>query len=157
MSKKTTLLSAEIFGVNEIEIHYKRPLFNTMKYMKCANDVYHLLLEFVDTKRIDYKEFFWVVLLNRANRVIGISEIAVGNSSHVNVDVKEICQLALLTDSTNVLVCHCHPSGTLQPSEADTKITRKIKKALQLFDIILLDHLIITSEDYYSFAEENIL
>ncbi len=120
---KTQILSTEVLGCTEVEIHYKRPLFNTMKYIKCADDVYHLLLEFTDTKRIDYKEFFWVMMLNNANRVLGISEIAVGTSSHVNVDVKEICQLALLTDSTSILILHNHPSGTLKPSEADTKIT----------------------------------
>ena len=153
----TNVPSTFLLAANEIEIHYKRPLFKTMKHIRSAEDVDKLIRTFIDAKRIDYKEFFWVMLLNRANRVLGISETAIGTSSHVTVDVKEICQLALLASSNAVVVIHNHPSGRLKPSESDTKITETIKKALAYFDILLLDHLIITSENYFSFADENIL
>jgi DNA repair protein RadC len=154
---KPTNLSTQLMGCNEIEIHYKRSLFSEMKSIKSAEDVNQLIRTFIDTKRIDYKEFFWVVLLNRANSILGISEIAMGSSSAVAVDVKEICQLALLTSSLSVIVIHNHPSGTLKPSETDKRITEKIKKTLDLFGISLLDHLIITSENYYSFADKGII
>jgi len=154
---KPTNLSTQLMGCNEIEIHYKRPLFSEMKSIKSAEDVNQLIRTFIDTKRIDYKEFFWVVLLNRANNVLGISEIAMGSSSAVAVDIKEICQLALLTSSLSVIVIHNHPSGTLRPSKTDKRITEKIKETLNIFGISLLDHLIITSENYYSFADEGIM
>ena len=154
---KTKNLSTQLMGCNEVEIHYKRPLFSEMKYIKCAEDVNQLIRTFIDAKRIDYKEFFWVILLNYANKVLGISEISIGSSSAVTVDVKEICQLALLTSSLAVAVVHNHPSGKLKPSEADKRITKKIKKVLDLFGISLLDHLIITSETFLSFADEGII
>ncbi|PQJ81053.1 hypothetical protein BTO18_16475 [Polaribacter porphyrae] len=144
-------------GCNEIELHYNRTVFSEMKYIKSAEDVNKLIRTFIDTKRIDYKEFFWVLLLNYANRVLGISEISVGVSTHVTADVKEVTQLALLTASTQIIVIHNHPSGKLNPSKADENITAKIKKALNLFYIVLLDHLIITSEDYFSFADKHLL
>jgi DNA repair protein RadC len=154
---KTQLPSTAVFSSSEIQIHYKRPLFNSMRYITNAGDADRILRMFVDLDRIDLKEFFWVILMNRANRVLGISEIAMGGTSSVVVDVKEICQLALLTSSIHVLVAHNHPSGRLSASVTDKEITIKIKEALQLFDITLLDHLIITSELFYSFANEGIL
>ena len=154
---KTQLPSTAVFSSSEIQIHYKRPLFDSMQWITHAGDADRILRAFVDLDRIDLKEFFWVILMNRANRVLGISEIAVGGTSSVLVDIKEICQLALLTSSTQVLVAHCHPSGRLFASVTDKEITIKIKEALQLFDIELLDHLIITSESFYSFANDGLL
>lgn len=154
---KTTLLSTIILSISEIQIHYKRPLYDSMKYITNADDADKILKEFTGKNRIDFKEFFWVILLNRANRVLGISEIAIGSSSGVSVNIREICQLALLTASTQLIVAHNHPSGKLTPSKADKNITAKIKKALALLDITLLDHIVITSEDFLSFANESLL
>ncbi|MGB1283647.1 MAG: JAB domain-containing protein [Polaribacter sp.] len=151
---KKQLPSTEILGYAEIEIHYKRPLFDAIKHIKCSEEVNDLIWQFANTNQIDFKEFFWVVLLNNANRVLGISKTSMGSSSSVSVSVKEICQLALMTSSVHVIVIHNHPSGVLDPSKADKNITTKIKKALRLLDVNLLDHLIITSESYYSFADQ---
>ena len=150
---KKQLLSTQLFGCAEIEIHYKRPLFDTMTHIKCADDVNQFIKEFVNNNQIDFKEFFWVLPLSNGNRVLGISEIAVGSSCGVSVSVKEVCQLALLTSSVHIIVIHNHPSGVLTPSKADQNITTKIKNALALFDVTLLDHLIISSESFYSFAD----
>lgn len=154
---KTHTLSKELFVSNEIEIHYKRPLFHTMTHITCADDVNQLIREYITSSQMDLKEFFWVVLLNNANCVLGISQISMGSSSSVSVSVKEICQLAITTSSSFVIVLHNHPSGLLNPSKADQKITTKIKKALALFDVKLLDHLIISSESFYSFANQGTL
>ena len=108
---KTQLLSTAVFSSSEIQIHYKRPLYSSMKYIRQAEDAVEIVREFSDANRIDLKEFFWVILLNRANRVLGISEIAMGTTSSVVVDIKEICQLALLTSAMQVVVAHNHPSG----------------------------------------------
>ena len=154
---KTNLPSHDLMRPYEVQLHYKRPIFSSMKSISNAKDANTILKQFINLNQIDVKEFFWVILLNYANKVLGISEISIGSSSAVTVDVKEICQLALLTSSLAVAVVHNHPSGKLKPSEADKRITKKIKKVLDLFGISLLDHLIITSEAFLSFADEGII
>lgn len=140
---------------NEIEIHYKRPIFNSHNKVSSSEDSERFFRSFIDEKRIDYKEFFWVMLLTNANQIIGISEIAVGNTTGVSINIKEIYQLALLANATAIIVAHNHPSGKLVPSEADRKLTRKLTDASKLLDITLLDHLILTSEGFVSFSDCN--
>ena len=154
---KTQFPSTAVFSSSEIQIHYKRPLFSAMRYISCAEDVNSILVDFVDLTRIDLKEFFWVLLLNHANRLLGVSEISIGNLSGVAVNVKEIFQLTLLTNASSVIVAHNHPSGNLKPSNRDREITKKIKSGLSVLDVSLLDHLIISSESFYSFVHEGLL
>jgi DNA repair protein RadC len=156
---KTKLLKSlsEISTLNEVQIHYQRPIFNATRTVKCSDDSEKILRAFLDDKRIDYKEFFWVLLLTHANQVIGISELGMGSTTSVSVNVKEIYQLSLLSNAAAIIVAHNHPSGKLTPSEADKEITKKITKALKLLDINLLDHLILTSEGFVSFADQGIL
>ncbi|WP_400077097.1 JAB domain-containing protein [Winogradskyella sp. R77965] len=144
-----------IVECNEIEIHYKRPIFNPNNKVASSEDSERFFPSFIDEKRIDYKEFFWVMLLTNANQIIGISEIAVGNTTGVSINVKEIYQLALLANAPAIIVAHNHPSGKLVPSEADRKLTRKLTDASKLLDITLLDHLILTSEGFVSFSDSN--
>lgn len=150
---KNSLLKVETF--NEVKIHYERPTLNPSRIVKSSEDSERLLRAFIDAKRIDYKEFFWVLLLTNANQVIGISEIAVGNTTGVSVNIKEIYQLALLANSTAIIVAHNHPSGKLTPSESDKNLTKKLTDASKLLDITLLDHLILTSEGFVSFSDSN--
>lgn len=140
---------------HEVQIHYKRPLFDAERNIKSSIDMEAILRDFIDAKRIDHKEFFWIVLLSNANQVLGLSEIGVGSSNVVAINIKEICQLALLANATRVIACHNHTSGRLVPSEADRQLTKKLTKALKLLDIELLDHLIITSEGYASFVDND--
>lgn len=152
---KTKLLKSlsEISTFNEVQIHYERPIFNTNRVVKCSEDSERILREFLDNKRIDYKEFFWVLLLTNANQVLGISEIGIGNTTGVAVNSKEIYQLALLSNASAIVVAHNHPSGKLTPSTADKNLTQKLKEAFKLLDITLLDHLILTSEGFVSFSD----
>ncbi|MCI2229936.1 JAB domain-containing protein [Polaribacter sp. MSW13] len=154
---KKQLLSTEVLGCAEVEIHYKRPLFSEMKGIASAQDVDSLLRTYIDINVIDVKEFFYVVFLSRANKVLGISTIGCGSGSGVIVNLKEIFQLTLLSHASQIVVAHNHPSGKLAPSENDKQLTEKLKKGLSLFDVKLLDHLILTSETYLSFADEGIL
>ncbi|WP_292942880.1 JAB domain-containing protein [Olleya sp. UBA1516] len=144
-----------IIKCHEVQIHYKRPFFNIIKKVSSSEDSEKLLRSFIDIERIDYKEFFWVLLLTNANQVIGVSEIAVGNTSGVMVNIKEIYQLALLANASAIIVAHNHPSGKLTPSEADKRLTQKLSNASKLLDITLLDHLILTSEGFVSFSDSN--
>lgn len=152
MIKQNTTPVSEL-QLHEVEIHYKRPVLDDNLKIKSSEDSARLLRQFIDAKRIDYKEFFWVLLLNTNNQLLGISEIAMGTTDGVTVNIKEIFQLALLTNATSVIVAHNHPSGSLIASEADKRITQKLTKALELLDLTLLDHLIITSEDYISYND----
>ena len=102
---------------------------------------------------MDVKEFFWTIFLSRANGVLAISTIGSGDISGVMVNIREILQLTLLTNASHLIVAHNHPSGKLVPSERDRKITKKLQQGLLLFDAKLLDHLILTSENFFSFAD----
>jgi len=143
--------------IHEVEIVYKRQLFDEMIIIKCSQDIDTFLRKTINLKVIDLKEIFWVILLSNSNGILGFSEIGKGDSTGVIVNLKEIFQLALKTNATSIIVCHNHPSGKLVASEQDKKITQKIKNASELFGMTLLDHIIITSEDYYSFADAGII
>jgi DNA repair protein RadC len=154
---KTQFPSTEVLSCAEIEIHYKRPLFSEMKKINHSRDVNELFKEFIDPNVLDVKEFFWVMFLSRANRVLGIATVGCGDVTGVMVNSKEIFQLTLLSHASHIIVAHNHPSGKLTPSQKDKNITRKIQRGVALFDAKLLDHLILTSESYYSFSDEGIL
>ncbi len=106
---------------------------------------------------VEYIERFKVMLLNRANRVKGIITIGMRGITACAVDTKIILQAAILSNSTGIINAHNHLSGNLTPSEADKQITNTIKQACKFQDISLLDHLIITQNGNYSFADEGLL
>ena len=138
----------------EVEIHYKRPLFESMTPIKSAEDANRMLRSYINKAKIDLKECFWVLLLTNANRLLGISEVAVGTSTGVLINTKEILQLALLTHANTIIVAHNHPSGKLSFSESDKKQTQRLQELAKIMEINLLDHIIITSESFLSFANE---
>lgn len=102
-------------------------------------------------------EEFWVIYLNRANRVITREQVSRGGISGTVADARVIYKKALECVSTAVILVHNHPSGNLEPSEADIRLTKKLKEAGQLLDIQVLDHLIISEKGYFSFADDGIL
>jgi DNA repair protein RadC len=102
-------------------------------------------------------EEFWVIMLNRSNSVIKKEFVSRGGVSGTVVDPKIVYKAALDNLASSIILCHNHPSGNLRPSEADTKLTKKLKEAGTLLEIPVLDHLIITDAGYYSFADEGML
>ena len=101
---------------------------------------------------------FKFMLLNSSNKVLGISSLSKGGTTGTVVDVKLLLQYTIKSNANAIIICHNHPSGNLQPSEADMAIIRKIKDSAKLMDIQLLDHLIIIPEGkYYSIGDEGIL
>lgn len=104
-----------------------------------------------------FHEEFWVVFLNNSNKVIGKQQLSKGGITGTLVDVRLLVKQAIQVGATAIILAHNHPSGTLKPSHADKEITQKVKLAAQLLDIKLLDHLIITENEYFSFADENLL
>jgi DNA repair protein RadC len=120
----------------------------------CSNDVYQIMKpEMLDLQH----EVFYVLLLNRANMVIKKQSISSGGISGTVADPKLIYKSALENMASSIILCHNHPSGNLKPSDADMKLTRKIKEAGAFLEISVLDHVIFTDEGFYSFADEGIL
>ncbi len=106
----------------------------------------------------NYKyEGFWLLLLNRANKIIKHVQISEGGVSGTVADPKKIFKLSIENSASGIILCHNHPSGNIKPSEQDLKLTKKISEGGQLLDINVLDHLIIGDEKYFSFADENLM
>jgi len=102
-------------------------------------------------------EEFWILFLNRSNRIIDRMKISQGGVSGTVTDVRIIMKKAVEWLASGIIVCHNHPSGNMNPSDADSKITGKIKDAGNIMDIQLLDHIIISGKDYYSFADNGLI
>jgi DNA repair protein RadC len=102
-------------------------------------------------------EEFWIVYLNNSNKVIHAALLSKGGITGTLVDVRLVMKKALELGAISLILAHNHPSGTLEPSEADKRITRKLKLASEALDIKIVDHLIITERDYYSFADNHSL
>ena len=122
-----------------------------------SKEVYELLKRNWNDTQIELVEQFKILLLNRANKVLGIYEISTGGISGTVADPKVIFMAALGAAACGVILSHNHPSGNVKPSRADIELTRKIKQGGELLDISVLDHLIISSESYYSFADEGLM
>ena len=106
---------------------------------------------------IELQEQFIVLYLNRANHIIGYYRHTTGAITGTVADVRIILAAALKSASTSVVIAHNHPSGNLRPSEADVALTKQIKESAKIMDIAVLDHIIVTKEGYYSFADEGLL
>ena len=120
----------------------------------CSNDIY----QFMKPELLDMpKEEFWVLLLNRANRLIKKEQISSGGVSGTVADPKIIFKAALDQYASSIILVHNHPSGNLKPSQADIKLTNKMKEAGSLLEIPVLDHIIFGDEGYLSFADEGML
>ena len=141
----------------EIKVSY-HPKNSTNPVIRNSDEAYYHLLRFFPENTISLNERFVVGYLNRMNKLIGVYEVSKGGITGTVVDVRLVLSVALKVAATSVLLAHNHPSGNLQPSEADKELTKKIKEACKLFDISVLDHMILSSEGkYYSFTEEGLL
>src|SRR5665647_283864 len=116
------------------------------------------LAEFLQASLKDYSyEVFAVVFLNRSNKINHFEVMSKGGLTHTIVDPKVIFKKAVEVECTSLILCHNHPSGSLRPSRADEELTAKLKDAGNLLDIKVVDHLIVSSEGYYSFADDGMM
>jgi DNA repair protein RadC len=122
--------------------------------IKCSKDVADIFQPLLSDLA---HEEFWILFLNRSNKVINRMKLSQGGISGTVTDVRIVMKKAIEYLASGIIVCHNHPSGNLNPSESDSKITQKIKDAGSLMEIQLLDHLIISDKDYYSFADNGLL
>jgi DNA repair protein RadC len=102
-------------------------------------------------------EEFWVIYLNRRNAVLGSEKLSMGGMTGTVIDVRLVLKKALERSATSMIACHNHPSGNLDPSDADKRITRQLKEAAAIMEIPVIDHLIVTQSGYYSFEDEGML
>ncbi|MDZ4808984.1 MAG: DNA repair protein RadC [Bacteroidota bacterium] len=128
------------------------PLDKTI--IKSSGDI----ARYLQTKLKDYRhEVFAVLYLNRANKVNHFEIVSEGGITGTIADPRIILRKALENDAVNIILCHNHPSGSLKPSRADEQLTNKIKEAARFLDIAVIDHLIVSEDGYYSFADEGLL
>lgn len=147
------------YTVNEIQISYREKL-STLKSLSVTNskEVGALLFKNWDPDTIGLHETFKIVLLNRSNKVKGIYPLSHGGITGTLVDMRILFAIILKTLSVGIILAHNHPSGQLKASEQDRQLTKKIQQAAQLFDITVLDHIILAPDGlYYSFADNGLM
>ncbi|MCX6266578.1 MAG: DNA repair protein RadC [Bacteroidetes bacterium] len=122
--------------------------------IKTSRDAYEIFRSTIGDR--PYEEF-WIILLNRANKVLKKCNISEGGISGTVVDPKKIFKISLDNHASSIILGHNHPSGVVTPSEADCRITKKLHEAGAMLEVAVLDHLIIGDDSYYSFADEGAL
>ena len=145
--------------VSEIKISYNsRVRADFWPKIGSSKDAAELIFSTWDKDTLGLHESFKVVLLNNANKVKGIYELSTGGLVGTLVDIRILFAVVLKSLSVGIILTHNHPSGTLKASTADRNITNKITEAAKLFDVAVLDHIIITPNgDYYSLADEGLM
>ncbi|MBC8046626.1 MAG: DNA repair protein RadC [Fimbriimonadaceae bacterium] len=126
----------------------------TKKQIKNSRDIFETIEPLISDLQ---HEEFWILHLNKANKIIEKERISAGGVTGTVVDVKMILKSAVEKLASSIAVCHNHPSGNLNPSEADIQLTRKIKEGGKNLDIILIDHIIVGDKNYYSFSDNGII
>ena len=145
--------------VNEIAISYSGSIkTKLLPKVSSSLDAANLLYKHWDKQNIELYESFKMLLLNNSNKVKGIYTLSKGGITGTLVDVRIVFAVVLKSVTTSIILAHNHPSGTLKPSQPDKMLTEKIKKAGELFDIKILDHIILSPDgEYFSFADDGIL
>jgi DNA repair protein RadC len=144
--------------ITEIELRYKSKVKASQRpQVNCSQDVYEAFMNIWDQNKIELVEEFKVFFLNRSNRILCLYQLSYGGMTGTIADPRLIFVAALKVGACSMLLCHNHPSGNLKASKADEELTYKIREAGKFLDIKVLDHLIISPEGYFSFADEGIL
>ena len=142
--------------VSKVTISYEPAVkVSEMPLVSSAQEIASLVRQYWDG--IGHRESFYVLLLNKANKVIGLNKTFSGGLDLLPVDIKVILQLALTSNATSIVVMHNHPSGSLIRSKQDDSITQRIKNACTICEIKLVDHIILTSESHVSYVDEGAL
>jgi len=150
-------MNKQILFASEIYIKYEPKVQAVNRpRIQSSEDAYLQCLNFLGLDNLAIKEEAVAIFLNRSNRVLGGYKVSSGGITATVVDIRIILAIALKCLASGIILAHTHPSGELNPSRADKELTQKLKEAAKLMDISLLDHLIITLEAYYSFADEGL-
>lgn len=138
--------------ISEISVSYRSSKI-ACKPIGSSHDAFEILKQHWNKNTIELFEEFKIILLNRANNVLGIYQVSSGGVSGTVADAKLIFSVALKTMASAIILAHNHPSGKLIPSEADKKLTKSLVKAGEVLQINVLDHIILTTSGYYSLAD----
>jgi DNA repair protein RadC len=145
-------------NLSEVELVYKPKVKpSQLPMIGSSSEAAELFRYNWNDGRLEMQEEFKVVFMNRANRAVGIHHVSTGGITGTVADPRLILLAAIKMNAVSMILCHNHPSGNLKPSKADEDLTFKIKEASKYFDIKVLDHIILSSEGYYSFADEGIM
>lgn len=145
-----------MYKVCDVKLTYNTKVKSSERaVIKDSNSAYSLLMNHIyDSETIQYREYMKLILLSNAKRVLGIVHISEGGLDSTFADIRIIMQAAILGNASAMILSHNHPSGNKRPSNQDDLLTDRVKKAAKLFDIQLLDHIIVTDSGYYSYLDE---
>lgn len=135
---------------------YKRQLSQQVerRQIYSSKDIYNLMQPLIDDLR---NEEFWIIAMNQAARVMKKVQVSVGGIDHTSADIRLIMRVLIETGATQFAAVHNHPSGNPKPSREDTRLTEQLKKAAELFNIRMMDHVIVAGKNYYSFCDEGLM
>jgi len=143
-----------LFTVSEVELTYRNKVRPSDRpQITCSQNSYDILLNNW-SDQIEFVEEFNLLLLDRANRVLGFYNVSKGGQTSTVVDAKVVFTAALKMKASYIILSHSHPSGNTNPSLADIQLTKKLVEGAKLLDLRVLDHIIVTPYSYYSFADE---
>lgn len=147
--------SLSLFQAAEIELTYKTKVASSQRpKITQSLDAYEVLINSWDQNKIGFVEQAKVLVLNRANRVLGVCDISTGGTTGTVVEPKLVFITAIKKNACGIILSHNHPSGNLTPSKQDGVLTQRLEEAGKILDIKLLDHLIVSDEGYYSFMDQ---
>ncbi len=149
-------MTKNIIQISEVKLTYQSKVKSSDRIKISGSlDAFNVFYDNWDHTIIEHIEEFKILLLNRANRILGLASLFKGGGSGTVIDQKIIFQFSLKANAHQIILAHNHPSGNLNPSEADKSITKKIKSGAELLNITLIDHLIISPDKcFHSFADE---
>ena len=140
-----------LYKIAEVKLTYLTEIKSSERItIKNSDDAAALFFDAWDFNTIEHSEEVMMILLNRANKVLGVVHLSKGGVVGSIIDIKVILQYAIKANASAVILAHNHPSGSLEASEADIRITERVREALKLVDIQLLDHLILNKDEQYS-------
>ena len=147
-----------LYKVTEVQIIYRNKLkVADRPHIRSSLDAYELLSEAWDYGKIELQEEFKVLLLDRKNSCLGVSQVSSGGITGCMVDLRLVFATAIKSRATGIILAHNHPSGNTTFSDADRELTRKFAEAGQFLDIAVLDHVVLTAESYKSMADEGVM
>lgn len=146
--------SIRLNEIAEITLAYRPKIKASQRpRVTCSRQVYEILLKFWNQDSLEYTEQFQVMLLSRGNRVLGICTISSGGTSGTVVDPKLVFAAGLKANASSIVLSHNHPSGNLSPSEQDRRLTKGLVEIGRALDLPIVDHIILSPEGYFSFAD----
>lgn len=145
--RKVAIAAVEMYKRQQSQQVERRQVYS-------SKDIYDLMQPLIGDLR---NEEFWIVALNQAARVMKKVQVSVGGIDHTSADIRLIMRVLIETGATQFAAVHNHPSGNPKPSREDTRLTEQLKKAAEIFNIRLMDHVIVAGKDYYSFCDEGLI